>query len=107
MRWEQQVQYASLSDIGFRRRNNQDSSVVQICSERNMWSRLGHLFMVADGMGGHAVGELASKIAVDTVPHVFFKTGDQPVSDALKTAVEFANSAIHERGTQNRDFERM
>jgi len=107
MRWEQQVQYASLSDIGFRRRNNQDSSVVQICSEREMWSRLGHLFMVADGMGGHAVGELASKIAVDTVPHVFFKTGDQPVADALKTAVEFANNAIHERGTQNRDFERM
>jgi len=107
MRWEQQVQYASLSDIGFRRRNNQDSSVVQICSERDVWNRSGHLFMVADGMGGHAVGELASKIAADTVPHVFFKTGDQPVADALKTAVEFANAAIYERGSQNRDFERM
>jgi len=72
-----------------------------------VWNRLGHLFLVADGMGGHAVGELASKIAADTIPHVFFKTDDRPVTDALKTAIEYANAAIHERGTQNRDFERM
>ena len=63
MRWEQPIQYASISDNGFRRQNNQDSSVVQICSEKENWEKLGHLFIIADGMGGHAVGELASKIA--------------------------------------------
>jgi protein phosphatase len=63
MRWEQPVQYASLSDIGFRRQNNQDSFAIRICSQPEQWRAHGHLFMVADGMGGHAVGELASKIA--------------------------------------------
>ena len=36
---------------------------------RGDWAARGHLFLVADGMGGHAVGELASKIAADTIHH--------------------------------------
>ncbi|HUG93755.1 MAG TPA: PP2C family serine/threonine-protein phosphatase [Planctomycetaceae bacterium] len=107
MRWEQQVQYASISDIGFRRRMNQDSYVVQTCSNQESWRRHGHLFLVADGMGGHAVGELASKIAADTIPHTFFKIRDRDVPIALRQAIEQANATIHERGTLNVDFERM
>lgn len=107
MRWEQKVQYAALSDIGFRRRNNQDSSAVQICTERPQWEQYGHLFLVADGMGGHAVGELASKIAADAIPHAFFKSEGQDVSWALRRAIESANAAIFERGQLNRDFEHM
>ena len=107
MIWEQTVQYASISDIGLRRRNNQDACTVQVCSEQQEWQRRGHLFMVADGMGGHAVGELASKIAVDTIPHTHYKSQHPELSDALREAIETANHAIHERGTHNRDFERM
>ena len=107
MLWEQQIQYATISDIGFRRRNNQDACVVQLCSDQETWRDRGHLLMVADGMGGHAVGELASKIAADTVPHTFFKTKNLDVPVALKAAIEAANAAIYERGIQNPDFERM
>jgi protein phosphatase len=107
MRWEQPVQYASLSDIGFRRRMNQDTCVVQICSDPGAWRQHGHLFLVADGMGGHAVGELASKIAGDTIPHSFYKAKNRSRAEALREAVEAANAAIHQRGTLNRDFERM
>lgn len=107
MRWEQQVQYASISDIGFRRRMNQDSYVVQMCADQESWRTHGHLFLVADGMGGHAVGELASKIAADTIPHTFFKTRELDVPVALRAAIEKANATIHERGTLNVDFERM
>lgn len=107
MRWEQPIQYASLSDIGFRRRMNQDAFVVQMCSEPARWRERGHLFLVADGMGGHAVGELASKIAVDTIPHTFFKSRHRDVPAALREAIEAANGAIYERGKLNRDFERM
>jgi protein phosphatase len=107
MRWTQPVQYGSMSDVGFRRQNNQDANIVQICSNEQTWSQFGHLFLVADGMGGHAVGELASKIAVDTVPHSFFKSKLGSVGSALKAAVEAANGAIHERGTANHDFQRM
>lgn len=107
MRWEQPVQYASITDIGFRRRNNQDSLAVQVCAEPIDFQQRGHLFLVADGMGGHAVGELASKIAADTIPHVFYKTRDTEIPEAIKDALEKANTAINERGSMNRDFERM
>lgn len=107
MFWEQSVQYALLSDIGFRRQNNQDSCAAHLCQDLDIWRQRGHLFMVADGMGGHAVGELASKIAVDTIPHTFQKLPEPNAMAALKAAVEAANQAIHDRGTQNRDFLRM
>ena len=107
MRWEQPIRYASISDIGFRRRNNQDACAVRICSDPKTWREHGHLLMVADGMGGHAVGELASKIAADTVCHTFFKLRDLDVVDALRKSLETANATINERGSLNRDFARM
>lgn len=107
MRWEQSIRYASVSDIGFRRRNNQDSYAIRICSDPQTWRDHGHLVLVADGMGGHAVGELASKIAADTVCHTFFKLRDLDVVDALRRSLETANATINERGSLNRDFARM
>jgi PPM family protein phosphatase len=105
--WEQRVEYAALTDIGFRRRNNQDSYCVLTSKSRDEWQDRGHVFLVADGMGGHAVGELASKIAADTVPHTFLKLKEMSVVDAIRASVETAHRAIHERGEQNRDFNRM
>ena len=107
MRWEQPVLYATLSDVGLRRRNNQDSFCVQKCSEQEVWSKHGHIFVVADGMGGHAVGELASKIAIDTIPMAFFKSRADNVASALTESIENANKAIFERGSSNIDFNRM
>lgn len=107
MLWEQKVEYAALSDIGFRRRNNQDSYVSHIATDAAEWTARGHLFLVADGMGGHAVGELASKIAADTIPHTFHKARDLDIEAALKAAIVAANAAINGRGVQNRDFTRM
>ncbi len=107
MRWEQKVQYASQSDIGFRRRNNQDSYVVTLSPDAETFQVRGHLFVVADGMGGHAVGELASKICVDTIPHAYFKNRTDDMTAALTAAIQAANSAVHEKGSQNIDFNRM
>ena len=107
MLWEQQVRYAALTDVGFRRQNNQDACVVQLAPDQETWQQRGHLFVVADGMGGHAVGELASKIAVDTIPHTFDKLRQLNAKDALWAAIEAANAAIYERGMQNKDFLRM
>lgn len=107
MRWEQKVQFATLSDVGMRRQNNEDSFAVQVSQSEEEYNRRGHLFLVADGMGGHAVGELASKIAAETIPHTYFKS---PVADprlSLHAAIVAANSAIHEKGEQNKEFQRM
>ncbi len=107
MYWEQPVEYASISDIGFRRQMNQDAYGVQICPERETWEQYGHLFVVCDGMGGHAVGELASKIAIDTIPHAFFKSREPLAEEALQKSIELANSNINDRGELNHDFQRM
>jgi len=93
--------------LAFRRRNNEDSISVRICKDQESWREHGHFFLVADGMGGHAVGELASKIASETVPHTFFKSKPGPVAQSLKSAIEVANQAINERGMANREFMRM
>lgn len=107
MRWEQTVEYAALSDIGFRRQNNEDSCAVLIAARSDLFQQFGHMFLVADGMGGHAVGELASKMAADAIPLAFQKSRHQSFPDALRRAIEEANTAIHNRGERNTDFRRM
>ena len=107
MYWEQTVQHATHTDLGLRRKNNEDAAVVHLASEHEAWRRRGHLLIVADGMGGHAVGELASKLAADTLPHTFLKSTGESVQKAMQCAVEAANAAINSRGSQNRDFQRM
>src|SRR5205823_2783896 len=58
-----QIEYASLTDVGVRRSHNQDSFAVHLAGDAEHWQKSGHLFLVADGMGGHAVGEKASELA--------------------------------------------
>jgi len=101
------VQYASRTDVGMRRAANQDSQAVRMCTDYEEWSRCGHLFVVADGMGGHAVGDLASRIAVDTLPHAYFKRDADSIESRLRSAILAANKAINDRGRENREFEGM
>jgi protein phosphatase len=63
--------------------------------------------MVADGMGAHAAGELASKIAVDSVPHLYRKLRDISAPEALEKAIVEANAEVHRRGQANIDFHNM
>lgn len=104
MYWEQQVEYAALTDIGFRRTNNQDSCAVLVAPDRESYERKGHIFVVADGMGGHAVGELASRMAADVIPHTFVKSLAPSVPEALHEALTNANAQIFHRALQNQDF---
>jgi protein phosphatase len=67
----------------------------------------GHLLMVADGMGAHAAGELASKLATDLVPLNYDKSLDRPPAEALRAAVLAANEQIHSRGMASDDFRGM
>ncbi len=101
------VQYASRTDVGMRRAANQDSMAVRLCSDYEEWNRCGHLFVVADGMGGHAVGDLASRITVETLPHAYFKREASTIESRLRQAIMAANKAINDRGRENREFEGM
>lgn len=104
MYWEQKVEYAALTDIGFRRTNNQDACAVQVAPDRESFESRGHIFVVADGMGGHAVGELASRMAADVIPHTYTKSQSDSVPQALHEALSEANSQIFHRALQNQDF---
>jgi protein phosphatase len=94
------VKAAGKTDIGLVRKNNED----------NFGYDLRHgIFVLCDGMGGQAAGEIASKIAVDTVIDYFRRSKDakSPVigkrfegmsarAAALANAIQMANVAIHE-----------
>jgi protein phosphatase len=105
--WDHCLDQAALSDVGLRRSNNQDSKAVVLAGSPDTWRERGHVFMVADGMGAHAAGELASKLATDTVPLTYQKLRELAPPDALREAVLDANRLIHTRGEANADFRGM
>jgi protein phosphatase len=101
------LEYAALSDVGMRRANNQDSMAVALAGSQAECVSRGHVFMVADGMGAHAAGELASKIAADSIPLIYQKLRELPPPEALRKAVQDANQLINQRGQSSDDFKGM
>lgn len=74
----------SRTDVGLVRKNNEDN----LLRARDLG-----LFVVCDGLGGHAAGEIASKIAVETLEgHLTSLDGDP--ADSLAEAIEEANCKI-------------
>src|SRR6516164_1288233 len=102
-----QIEHASLTDVGVRRSHNQDSHAIQLARDEEQWHERGHLFLVADGMGAHAVGEKASEQAAGLIPHTYHKYVHQGPQAALRKAFIEANASIHACGQQNREFAGM
>lgn len=105
--WSPDLEHAALSDTGLRRTSNQDSLVVQPATSSPAYEQRGHLFVVADGMGAHAAGELASKMAADIIPLTYHKLREQPPLIALRQSFEDANEKIFNRGRANAEFHGM
>lgn len=106
------VRCAAVSDIGMRRASNQDALAISLgegslVHEAGDGQGLGHLFVVADGMGAHAAGELASKLATDTIPHSYSKRPGVARVQALVDAVHDANHVIFTKGQDSVDFHGM
>ena len=102
---------AGVSDVGLQREHNEDSFVV--LKEYD-------LFVVADGMGGHRAGDVASKLATETISEFFKSTANDDVTwpfhfdtnlseeeNRLLTGIRVANRQIFERSTRSREYHGM
>jgi serine/threonine protein phosphatase PrpC len=106
------ISYQAVTDVGRKRKGNEDALFL------NPEQRL---FVVADGMGGHAAGEVASKIAVDSINEFVTLTGgdeeitwpfglDETISydgNRLKTAIRHANRKVLEATREKTEYEGM
>jgi len=84
-----ELRFGMATDVGRLRAVNEDSILAVV-----------PLFAVADGMGGHAAGEVASQVALTTVRERFVDA-DVHTTEALVQAVQAANRAIHDRSVSD------
>jgi len=87
------LSFAARTDVGMIRSGNEDNFAVDANGSRG-------IFIVADGMGGHAAGEVASEMAVQIVLREIKDVSDVTdgsVTKALGDALRLANRAIHDR----------
>jgi PPM family protein phosphatase len=102
---------AGLSDVGLQREHNEDSFLVL-----NEYD----LYVVADGMGGHRAGDVASRIATETISEFFKSTANDDVTwpfhfdtnlseeeNRLLTGIRVANRQIFERSSRSREYQGM
>ncbi len=89
---------AGITDIGQKRKTNQDS--IYMNPEK-------HLFIVADGMGGHNGGDIASAMAIKHVPeYIIEHYNDDPLL-AAQSSVQAANFAIKRKSETSQLFKGM
>lgn len=92
------------TDAGCVRDSNEDSGRHVTPSDIESHQGRGTLTIVADGMGGHASGEVASQMAVELISEYYYADHDRPVTEALKSAIEVANSRIFEASASDEKY---
>lgn len=103
-----EIHFAGATDVGMQRTVNEDAYLLAPHDD---------LFVIADGMGGHAAGEVASRLTSDLIGAYFQETANMDAADMpmpyvfredmcaaerrLVTAVKLSNAAVYEQGLAN------
>lgn len=93
----------SATDVGKIRKVNQDSV---FCSNEPV-GNLPNLFIVADGMGGHKAGDLASKLTVETIVDVVSSMDEKDPITLMGKAIHRANDAVLGKAKESEEFNGM
>jgi serine/threonine protein phosphatase PrpC len=93
---------AQLTDVGLKRKHNEDACRMVIPPADAPEAAFGALFLVADGMGGLGGGDIASKAAIDALLRAFYDLQDREADPAirLEDSIEAANRYVREQASQ-------
>ena len=95
------------TDLGLKRSQNEDSHGFWIPEDEARRERRGVLLVVADGMGGSRAGEVASRLAVETVLGVYRSAEDEDLAAVLGRAVAEANRVVHRESVAQPELQGM
>jgi serine/threonine protein phosphatase PrpC len=95
-----------VSDIGNVRKNNEDTGLFVRLADEGIRRFKGYLLLVADGMGGHLAGEIASQMAAEIVSREYFQFRDTTEKSLIR-AFQIANRHIFDESLQHETFRGM
>ncbi len=101
------IRIEAATDLGLKRAQNEDSHGIWIPEDESRRARRGVLLVVADGMGGSRAGEVASRLAVETVLGVFRSSEEEDVAAVLRHAVTEANRVVHHESLTHPELQGM
>jgi len=98
LRIRPKVTIAAKTDLGRTRENNEDKFEFYLPEDENQLATRGQIFLVCDGMGGHAAGQFASELACKTFIDVYLHHPATDPEVAMAAAVMAANRYVVDVG---------
>jgi serine/threonine protein phosphatase PrpC len=90
------IRFGAHTDLGRVRENNEDKFEFFEPEELELLAVKGCVYAVADGMGGHSSGQIASELALKTLLKAYYADPSEDVAESAKAALLSANSFIYD-----------